>query len=139
MSAIDNFKRNHNMKHSKYEYILDTRDVIEKIAEQKADLNYNLRKEVKRDRFVANAKGLEEAIIMSVNKVILSECDRIAEVIARDIEMQIQRDIAGVMIGNARSTSNIKTSFKMDLGKILGRELGKLSTALIDEIMKDTM
>ena len=134
MSAFDNYKRQvNNGKNDKYLYLTSTTDIYEAFMQQHQDLNYALNKERSRDRFVANRKGLENAIVQTINKVLLSEMDEIADIISQDVIYKVQNAFGGV-----GGTKVNKNSFSSKLGKMLGKALADIPFKLWEEIDKDT-
>ena len=134
MSAFDNYKRQvNNGKNDKYLYLTSTTDIYEKFMQQHHDMNYALKKERSRDRFVANRKGLENAIVQTINKVLLSEMDEIADIISQDVIYKVQNAFGGV-----GGTKVNKNSFSSKLGKMLGKALADIPFKLWEEIDKDT-
>ena len=55
-------------KQTNYTKIMTWQEYKQSLVENMADLNYPLRKEVKRDRYVLNKEGLEQAINKAVKE-----------------------------------------------------------------------
>ena len=127
---VNNHMRNIRIASGVYEYTNTTEELYNAMIRTRADLNYSLRKEVKRDRYVANKRGLEESIIKAVNQVLEKELDNFGTLVAEDVSNKVYSTIGG-------ATGGMKSSFSMDIGKTIGRALGQAPFKILDEIMKD--
>lgn len=118
---------------NKYQYILDHETLIDAYLRSRADLDYRLKKEVKRDRFVENKAALQEELTAAIEQALRAGSKEISEVVAQDIHNAIEAAFAGSTSGSAAKGS------KFDLGSMIGRALGSLPTTLLDQIYDDTM
>lgn len=141
MSAIDNHLRNMSVLAghpvTKYEYMMSMDDVARAYMQSKQDLNYALRKEVKRDRFVANTQGLQKHITETIAKILCSISDDISDYIAKDAENKISNMITGLNNGKTRVISNNKKVSLNKLASMIGKALGSSLVKLFDDVISD--
>jgi hypothetical protein len=113
--------------YSRYEYIIKSDDLTRAFLESKADLKYALKKERTRDRYVANKKGLENAINDSVVNGMMAAADELADFTALEVVNAIN-GLLGTQIKGAKNSN----SFEVMFGKKLGKALGELPFDLLD-------
>ena len=91
----------HNLKKSaglhgnnsvRYEYILTVDQLEDAMLKSVDDLNYPLRKEVKRDRYVLNSKALREAIIKGSEMALNEYQHQIYVFLQNDVNKLIERN-----------------------------------------------
>ena len=127
---LNNLKRLNGGKGvTRYEYITSTDELYRNFIESKQDLNYALRKEVKRDRYVMNKEGLERQIKEDINETLMQEIDQLDSLVAADVTNKIYG-----MLGSGSVGAN--SSFAANIGKTLGKALAKGTFTLLDEITK---
>ena len=78
---------------NRYEYILSQDDLMRAYFESHKDLNYNLRKEVKRDRFILNSSAMQQEINKICGKAIQGASKELAELVAADARTEIEKQI----------------------------------------------
>ena len=118
----------------KYDFVISSNDIVKRYYESKKDLMYSLKKEVSRDRFVANSEGLQKTIIQTVSEVLEQEMDEIAEVISQDVIYRVETAFNGG--GNANNIKSMKKSYMSRLGAMLGRALAKIPFNIMKELDK---
>lgn len=116
----------------KYQYITDTDELTKAYMQSKADLNYALRKEVKRDRYILNRQALQQSIVDTVIQVLMQNLDILADMVAADVVYNVN-----AAFGNAAGAARKNSSLTDMLGKQLGRALAEAPFKLLDEIMND--
>lgn len=107
-----------------YENVFSPSDLYTKYMKCQKDLAYNLRKEVKRDRFVANYSGLQKHITDFIIEILNDMSTELTDTFSKDLENQL----INILSGNkpvktpSRSTRNIGVL----IGKRLGASLAKI-------------
>ena len=81
----------------RYSYILTGNDLLNAYLNSKKDLNYALRKEVKRDRFVLNSKGLQKELEELCKKALDSASQGFSQVIAADTVNEVAKQLNGLV------------------------------------------
>lgn len=81
----------------RYSYILTGNDLLNAYLNSKKDLNYALRKEVKRDRFVLNSKGLQKELEELCRKALDSASQGFSQVIAADTVNEVAKQLNGLV------------------------------------------
>ena len=113
---IGNLKRTagQNPSGNRYEYILSQDDLMRAYFESRRDLAYNLRKEVKRDRFILNSAGLEKELKKICDDAIQKASKQLAELVAADARNEVERQIGAALSGKSAATAsnNISRSQK---------------------------
>ena len=66
-------------RQTKYEYIRSFQDYRESLMRDMDGLGYPLRKQVKRDRYVLNARGFEEALNKAIEQTIKEQQEGITK------------------------------------------------------------
>ena len=91
------------------------------------DLNYALRKEVKRNRVVMNPAGLEKELNRICGNAIIKASKELAELVAADARNEVERQLNAALSGRsaAAKSSNISRS----------RSTSKLSDAIVGGLM----
>lgn len=120
-----------------YTYIHSTDSLIQALRDQKADLDYCLRKEVKRDKFILNGQELEKRIYEICLQAIEDSAKSLTPTVAQEIRNDLLR--LGVSVSNGSSTTPVikQSSFSKDFGKLLGKSLTKGVGGLLKEIMNN--
>lgn len=114
---------------SRYEYILSQDQLYKSYFDCRKDLNYALRKETKRDRYIENMEGLEASMQKEIIDAIVKSSDIITEMIADNMVRSINSAVEG---GTIKSKS-----FEIDMGKALGKAFGKMPFVILDEIINN--
>ena len=78
---------------TRYEFILSQDDLLRAYFESHKDLNYNLRKEVKRDRFILNSSAMQQEINKICGNAIQKAGKELAELVAVDARTEIEKQI----------------------------------------------
>jgi hypothetical protein len=113
----------------KYSYLLTSNDVLKSYYESKKDLPYPLRKEVKRDRYIYNADGLQKDLIEIVNNAIQEAEKELSNLVSDDIVNMVYDKINGVVgaVSNkTKATSKAAAIFGRTLAKSLMNGLSKI-------------
>lgn len=99
---------------SRYEFIMSQDDLMNAYFQSHRDLAYNLRKEVKRDRFVLNSAGLEKELKRICDDAIQKASKQLAELVAADARNEVERQIGAALSGKSAATAsnNISRSQK---------------------------
>ena len=140
MNALDNHMKNLSIiaghPVTRYEYLMNTDDLTKAYMQSHSDLSYALRKEVKRDRFVANTEGLQKYIEKSIEQILNKVAKDIEAEITREVERQVLNTFSQMGAKVSGGNSSIKSS-SFDIGAMLGRALGTSLVNLFDEISSD--
>lgn len=126
----------------RYQYIVDINELQAALIESRADLDYALRKEAKRDRFILNTKAMEKEIQKTTEEVVQKVSREITETVSKDIVASVYASVASIgNINGARSHVKTANASKNNFGSELGRALGKAMVATVtkfwDEMNKD--
>lgn len=120
---------------NKYNYITSTDELTQAFIEAKRDLNYPLRKEVKRDRYVLNSEALEKALEEAINKT-FNEVENGMTELANDTINDVICALNGITVTNNQFVAKpSKRSFAADLGKMLGKAIAKSTIKVFDDII----
>ena len=131
-------------KQIKYEYIRTWQDYKESLMRNMDDLGYPLRKEVKRNRYVLNSRGLEEAINKAVEQAVKKEVESITKWIDTEVMTMMEENLQDVLdnvnvINNnfvvKHSTPKKHTSNTMKFAE----ELAKAIVKSVGDILEDTI
>ena len=131
-------------KQTKYEYIRTWQDYKESLMRNMDDLGYPLRKEVKRNRYVLNSRGLEEAINKAVEQAVKKEVESITKWIDTEVMTMMEENLQDVLdnvnvINNnfvvKHSTPKKHTSNTMKFAE----ELAKAIVKSVGDILEDTI
>lgn len=116
------------------------------LVENMADLNYPLRKEVKRDRYVLNKEGLEQAINKAVKETMEQMSKEVDEWINQDviplIEESAQEVLDGINVVNNNFVVQHKSSTKKQSkshAMKFAEELAKALVKSVGDILEDTL
>lgn len=121
---------------SHYRYLVTPADITQAYMESHKDLNYALRKEVKRDRFVANASGLQKHITETVAIILNGMTDEFGSLVAEDSVSKVAdglRDIGCEVHYKKPSKKNRINEIASMIGKAIGTSIVKL----FDEALKN--
>lgn len=131
-------------KQTKYEYIRSFQEYRESLMRNMDDLGYPLRKEVKRNRYVLNSRGLEEAINKAVEQAVKKEVESITKWIDTEVMTIMEENLQDVLdnvnvINNnfvvKHSTPKKHTSNTMKFAE----ELAKAIVKSVGDILEDTI
>ena len=131
-------------KQTKYEYIRSFQEYRESLMRNMDDLGYPLRKEVKRNRYVLNSRGLEEAINKAVEQAVKKEVESITKWIDTEVMTMMEENLQDVLdnvnvINNnfvvKHSTPKKHTSNTMKFAE----ELAKAIVKSVGDILEDTI
>lgn len=130
----------------KYKLIMNPEQLAQEYYRQKYDLSYALRKEIKRDRFVANSKGLQDGINKLVAEALASASKELASLVAHDILEQVAANVNQIKQaadGTIRYTGRITPSSSSSqalynqFAKALGKGLGNGVLNLFRDMLKE--
>ena len=112
---------------SRYEFIMSQDDLMNAYFNSHRDLAYNLRKEVKRDRIVMNAAGLQKELKKICDDILQNASKELAELVAQDARTEVERQLNAALSGKttAAASNNISRS----------RSTSKLSDAIVGGFM----
>ena len=110
---------------TRYEFILSQDDLLRAYFESHKDLNYNLRKESKRDRFIMNTPAMQQEINKICGNAIQKASKELAELVAADARNEVERQINAALGGSAATTSKNNSS----------RSTSALSNAIVGGLM----
>ena len=129
----------------KYNYILSQEELERSYWESMHDLAYELKKEVSRDRYVFNAKGMEKEINRICQEAIAAASKEMAEMVAEDVAEEVAAQLNGLVQtgsgqivlgggGSRRSgrSSGASSRFAQQLAKGLVKGVSKLVDEMID-------
>lgn len=131
-------------KQTKYEYLRSFQEYRESLMRNMDDLGYPLRKEVKRNRYVLNSRGLEEAINKAVEQAVKKEVESITKWIDTEVMTMMEENLQDVLdnvnvINNnfvvKHSTPKKHTSNTMKFAE----ELAKAIVKSVGDILEDTI
>lgn len=140
MSAFENYKNIVNQRSgefgNKYRYILSGKDLYQAFSESQADLGYELRKEVKRDRFVMNSAKMEHMIIDLICKELEKMDQELCNIVSQDITNSVTNALNSITVGvnNKFESGNYRISTP-NLGHKLGKVLGKAVKKAVKETL----
>lgn len=130
----------------KYKLIMNPEQLAQEYYKSKYDLSYLLKKEIKRDRFVSNSKGLQQSIDLMVANAIQGASKEMAALISADILTdvaanlnQIKQAADGTIIYGGRHSGNTSKSTALynQFAKALGKGLYNGITGLFKEMLKE--
>ena len=112
---------------SRYEFIMSQDDLMNAYFKSHQDLNYALRKQSKRDRFlVANSAGLQKELKRICDDILQNTSKELAELVAQDARTEVERQLNAALSGTtAAKSSNISRS----------RNTSKLANAIVGGFM----
>lgn len=120
-------------KTSKYTLIVDTTDLYNNFVSAHRDLNYPLRKEVKRDRYILNSQGLQKDIEKVVDEALQKAATPLIDLVSTDIANEAYSKLYDIHNGvGIKHTSKINSLGSM-LGKVLGKSIVEGITGLLKE------
>ena len=145
MNIDVNAAMNHHMKNisrqvghdvtNRYSYITSSDDLTNALLESHRDLDYALRKEVKRDRFVLNSQALEKALEEAINKT-FDEVENGLSELADDTINDIVSALNSLTVSNNQFViPKAKRSFAADVGKMLGKAIAKSTIKIFDDMI----
>ena len=133
ISHLGNLSRAIGHDVGKYEYILSSNQLLKSYYESKKDLPYPMRKEVKRDRYIYNADGLQKDLTDLVNDVLESEEKRISDIVSDDIVNMVYEKINGVVGAASGSNKSTSKTYSM-IGAMAARSIINGISAIMDDI-----
>ena len=141
---IYNIKKSANLYGNnsvKYEYILTAEELYDRMNNQIADLNYPLRKEVKRDRYVVNTKALRDSIVKATAQVLNEYQHEMYVFINNDVNKLIEKnayDILNQVLSLGSSSNNSRSEdIAYKLGAAFGLAIGNaISDIVINDMFK---
>ena len=120
---------------NRYEYIMTSDNLLKSFVEARRDLQYPLRKEVKRDRYILNAQALEKALEEAINKA-LTEVEKGMTEVANNTVDDVVTALNGITTsGNKFVAKPIKRSFAADIGKMFGKAIAKSTAKIFSDMM----
>lgn len=120
---------------SRYEYILSQDELMNAYMQSRKDLNYALRKEAKRDRFVMNSAGVQKEMNKICNTAIQEASKQMAAMIEQDARNAIERAMCSIS-GTPAPAANSRNN---NTGALLGRSLANGLMKGIGGILDDMM
>ena len=131
-------------RQTKYEYIRSFQDYRESLMRDMDGLGYPLRKQVKRDRYVLNARGFEEALNKAIEQTIKEQQEGITKWIDTEVMTMIEENLQDVLnninvVNNnfvvKHTTTKTHKSHTMKFAEELAKAIGKS----IGDILEDTI
>ena len=127
-------------KQDKYEYILSGNELYKQFAEARAEA-YALRKEIKRNRYIYNAEGMQSDIEKIVIGAIINTVEEMEKVVCDDISSMLEEEINGIIqsgnstivLGKTKKHSNVN----IKLARLLAKEIVKGIANVIEDTVKD--
>ena len=132
-SHLGNISRMMGHDVGKYQYILNSNELLKSYYESKHDLPYPLRKETKRDRYIYNAEGLQKDIIDIVNNAIKEAEQELANMISDDIVNMVYDKLNGV-VGTANAKTKVTSKATSIFASALARGIMNGLTKVYDEM-----
>ena len=90
----------------RYEFILSQEDLMNAYFQSHRDLQYNLRKESKRDRFIMNTPAMQEEINRICGDAIQKASKQSAELVAIDARNEVINQLNVALTGRPAAASN---------------------------------
>ncbi len=118
-------------KANKYTFIADTTDLYNNFVSAHRDLNYPLRKEVKRDRYILNSQGLQKDIEKVVDEALQKAATPLIDLVSTDIANEAYSKLYDIHNGIKRTSKT--NSLGSMLGKLLGKSIVEGITGLLKE------
>ena len=141
---VHNLKKSANLHGNnsvRYEYLLTTEQLYDTMNKQIADLNYPLRVESKRDRYVVNTAALREAINKASAQVLNEYQHEIFVFLENDVNQMIEAS-AYEILSQVMSLGSVKGNTKSEdfaykLGAAFGLAIGNaISDIVINNMFK---
>ena len=120
---------------SRYEFIMSQDDLMNAYFNSHRDLAYNLRKEVKRDRIVMNAAGLQKELKKICDDILKNASKELAELVAQDARTEVERQLNAALSGRtaaAAASNNISRSTSKLSDAIVGGFMSGIGGILSD-------
>ena len=137
---LNNIKRAVGSRGIEYEYILNTDDLTRAWMEARKDLNYALRKEVKRDRYVLNTEGLQRDLEKALTQAINEASDQLHQMVLNDLIPDIERTLNLITVQNGQFKAppipKRRSSWASQLGKMLGKAIAKSTVKIFEDMTK---
>ena len=127
-----------------YKDIKTWREYKESLMHNMDDLGYPLRKEVKRNRYVLNARGFEEPVEKAVEQAVKQETEAITKWIDTEVLEMVEDNVQEVLdninvVNNnfvvKHTTTKTHKSHTMKFAEELAKAIGKS----IGDILEDTI
>ena len=132
-SHLGNLSRALGHDVGKYQYILNSNDVLKSYYESKKDLPYPLRKETKRDRYIYNSDGLQKDLIDIVNNAMMDAEKELSNMVSDDIVNMVYNKMNGI-VGAASSSKSTTNKTAAAFGKALANSLMSNLSKIYDEL-----
>ena len=126
-------------KQIKYEYLKSWQEYKESLMRNMDDLGYPLRKEVKRNRYVLNASGFEQALNKAIEQAVKEQTESITKWIDTEVIMMIEENLQDILnninivnnnfvVKHTTPKNHISKSIKFaqELVKAIGDAIGKI-------------
>ena len=126
-------------KQIKYEYIKSWQDYKESLMRNMDDLGYPLRKEVKRNRYVLNASGFEQALNKAIEQAVKEQAESITKWIDTEVMIMIEENLQDILnninvVNNnlvvkhttPKNHTNKSIKFAKELVRAIGNAIGKI-------------
>ena len=121
----------------KYSYILSSNDLLKSYYNSKKDLAYSLRKEVKRDRYIYNAEGLQKDIFNLVNDVLQDVEKPLANMIAFDIINAVNTSVGAAAAKGTSRFDKVTATFSKAFARGVIGGLTKIIDSMFDTEKKE--
>jgi len=119
--------------YGKYSYIISSNELLKSFYNSKKDLSYPLRKEVKRDRYIYNADGLQKDLVNLVNDVLQDVEKPFANMIASDIIAAVNTSVGAAAAKGTSSSSKAAALFSKAFAKGIFGGLTKIIDSMFDD------
>lgn len=98
---------------NRYSYILSQDELLNAYFQQRQDLQYALRKEIKRDRFILNSRGLEKELNRILEEAITEAANQMLIWLSEDANNVLQSVLDGIPSGTLKLSPSTHRFIKM--------------------------
>lgn len=132
---IEQFATNHHsIVGNSFHESISSDNVAAKLISQHQEMYKKYMKKLNRDKFIVNAKGMEDYIIKVVSKILAEAVGDITKAISTNV----QNDLTNAFYGIKTNGNNKKVISSNELAKMIGRELGSSLVKLYDDLVNDS-
>ena len=117
---------------ARYSYITNTNDLYSTLLQSHRDMNESLMKEIKRDRYIVNAKQLEKVITTTLNEEMAAVSKEMVNVVSDGVMDQVNHSMNQISSGSRLKSDS---SFSAQFGKALGKALGNATTKIVNDVI----
>lgn len=116
---------------TKYSFITSSDELYQSFMQSRLDLNYALRKEVKRDRYISNSQGLQKEIESYIDKILTQYEQQFVNAVASDIAATAESMMDNAVYNGTSSSNQGLLKASAAIGKIIGTTIAKGITELL--------